>query len=257
MPFKFLFILYANQKLSCIFVLVKYKKMKTQKKLIIAIDGHSSCGKSTVAKQLAKHLKYIYIDSGAMYRATTLFCFNENLIIGEKVEEDLLKKRMDEFTIDFVFNEQTQRYETWLNGKSVEEEIRSISVSDKVSLVSKIDFVREKMTDLQRKFGKKGGIVMDGRDIGTVVFPNADIKIFMTASAKIRAERRYKELKDKFPDLSFEEILENVEKRDFIDQNRAIAPLKKAKNAFLLDNSHLTQEEQLKKIIEIVERKLS
>lgn len=231
--------------------------MGTQKKLIIAIDGHSSCGKSTVAKQLANYLKYIYLDSGAMYRATTLFCINENLIVGEKVEKERLKKRIDELTIDFVFNEQTERYETKLNGKLVEEEIRSVSVSDKVSLVSRIDFVRERMTALQRQFGEKGGIVMDGRDIGTVVFPNADIKIFMTASAKIRAERRYKELKDRVSNLSFQEILENVEKRDFIDQNRAIAPLKKAEDAFLLDNSHLTQEEQLKKIIKIVEQKLS
>lgn len=237
--------------------MVKNKKMENQKKLIIAIDGYSSCGKSTVAKQLAKHLKYNYIDSGAMYRATTLFCINEKLIAGEKVNKELLKTKINELSIHFAFNPQTESYETWLNGNLVEEEIRTVSVSDKVSLISKIDFVREKMTDLQRKFGKKGGIVMDGRDIGTVVFPNADIKIFMTANTKIRAERRYKELKDKTTNLSFEEILENIEKRDFIDQNRAIAPLKKAEDAFLLDNSHLTQEEQLKKIIEIVKRKLS
>lgn len=230
--------------------------MKTEKKLIIAIDGFSSCGKSTVAKQLAKHLHYVYIDTGAMYRAVTLFCINKKLIDKDVVNVQELKKYINDIDIKFVFNKSINKYETLLNDSVVEDKIRSVLVSDKVSPVSKIDFVRKKMMDLQRQLGENGGVVMDGRDIGTAVFPNADIKIFMTASVQTRAERRYKEMIEKNADVSFEQIRENIEKRDFIDQNRDIAPLKQADDAFVLDNSNLNREQQLKKIIEIVEQKL-
>lgn len=230
--------------------------MKTEKKLIIAIDGFSSCGKSTVAKQLAKLLHYVYIDTGAMYRAVTLFCINKKLIDKDVVNVQELKKYINDIDIKFVFNKSINKYETLLNDSVVEDKIRSVLVSDKVSPVSKIDFVRKKMMDLQRQLGENGGVVMDGRDIGTAVFPNADIKIFMTASVQTRAERRYKEMIEKNADVSFEQIRENIEKRDFIDQNRDIAPLKQADDAFVLDNSNLNREQQLKKIIEIVEQKL-
>lgn len=230
--------------------------MKTEKKLIIAIDGFSSCGKSTVAKQLAKLLHYVYIDTGAMYRAVTLFCINKKLIDKDVVNVQELKKYIKDIDIKFVFNKSINKYETLLNDSVVEDKIRSVLVSDKVSPVSKIDFVRKKMMDLQRQLGENGGVVMDGRDIGTAVFPNADIKIFMTASVQTRAERRYKEMIEKNADVSFEQIRENIEKRDFIDQNRDIAPLKQADDAFVLDNSNLNREQQLKKIIEIVEQKL-
>ncbi len=231
--------------------------MEKHKNPIIAIDGHSSCGKSTLAKQLAKHFNYLYIDTGAMYRAVTLFCMQNNLIDNNKVKQEELKKRIGEVNISFTFDEQTKTHKTCLNGKVVEQEIRKMEVSDKVSYVSEIGFVRDKMTDLQRKIGNEGGVVMDGRDIGTAVFPNAEVKIFMTASAQIRAQRRYDELKDKNPNLLFDEVLKNVEKRDFIDQNRDIAPLKQADDAFVVDNSNLTREEQLQKVIEIVNNRLS
>jgi len=226
-----------------------------QKKLTIAIDGHSSTGKSTVAKSLAKILQYTYIDSGAMYRCITLFCMQHNLITKNTVNESELKQKLDSIRIHFTFDEKNQQYLTWLNNKLVEDEIREIEVSNNVSLVSKIGFVREKMVELQQSLGKDGGIVMDGRDIGTVVFPNADLKIFMTASAQVRAQRRYDELAAKGSDVTLEEIKQNIEKRDYIDQNREIAPLKQAKDAILLDNSLITREEQLEKLVSLVKSK--
>ncbi len=222
------------------------------KNKIIAIDGHSSCGKSTLAKQLAKHFSYLYIDTGAMYRAVTLFCIENKLIENNKINEAELQKRINEVNITFTFDEDTQTHKTCLNGKIVEQEIRQMEVSDKVSYVSEINFVRDKLTELQREIGKQGGVVMDGRDIGTAVFPNADVKIFMTASPQIRAQRRYDELKATNPNLSFDDVLANVEKRDFIDQNRDIAPLKKADDAYVLDNSNLNREEQLEQMIELI-----
>ena len=227
---------------------------KRKDNLVIAIDGFSSCGKSTVAKQLAKKLNYTYIDSGAMYRVITLFCMKNDLISNDIVDVEGLRKRMDEIKIHFTFDEKKQQYLTWMNETLVEDDIRNITVSDKVSLVSKIDFVREKLVKLQQELGVKGGIVMDGRDIGTVVFPNADVKLFMTASVDVRAKRRYDELIAKGDEVSYKAVAENIAKRDFIDQNRDIAPLKQADDAIVIDNGNLTREEQLHKIIEIVKQ---
>ncbi|MBI9067184.1 MAG: (d)CMP kinase [Salinivirgaceae bacterium] len=225
------------------------------KKLTIAIDGHSSCGKSTVAKSLAEELNYTYIDSGAMYRVVTLFCMENNLIKNDVVDEIKLQEELNNISIHFTYNKANKKYLTWLNGLLVEDKIRTIEVSNNVSVVSKIGFVRKKMVQLQQEMGKAGGIVMDGRDIGTVVFPNADLKIFMTASVNVRAERRFKELSEKGDCVSLKEVADNIEKRDYIDQNREISPLKKADDAFILDNSDLTREQQLTNIIELVNQK--
>ncbi len=223
------------------------------KKLTIAIDGHSSCGKSTVAKQLAKKLHYTYIDSGAMYRLVTLFAMRNKLIENDVVNTAELANRLDDIKIDFRYNEAKQQADAYLNGELVEDEIRSLAVSNNVSAIATIKFVREKMVDLQRELSKSGGVVMDGRDIGTVVFPNADLKIFMTADAEVRAERRFKELQAKGDSVTFEEILENVKKRDFIDENRDESPLRKADDAIVLDNSNFTPAQQLEWLEQQVE----
>lgn len=215
------------------------------KKIVIAIDGHSSCGKSTVAKQLAKQLGYIYLDSGAMYRAVTLFALRHQLAGNGKVNEQALIARLDEITIEFRLNETTGENETYLNGANVEEEIRQLPVASHVSPVATIREVREAMVQQQQAMGKNKGIVMDGRDIGTVVFPDAELKIFMTASPEVRAQRRYDELKAKGQTMSFEDILKNVEDRDRIDSGRKESPLKQADDALILDNSYLNREEQL------------
>lgn len=213
--------------------------------LIIAVDGYSSCGKSTFAKEIASRLNYKYIDSGAMYRAVTLLCIKNNIISRDKFDIKALELLITETDIDFRFMETRNRHETFLNGKNVEDEIRTAGVSDYVSQVSEIGQVRGKMVNIQRRHGKEGGIVMDGRDIGTVVFPEADLKIFMTARAEVRAERRYKELKEKGVDADFEAVKKNIEKRDYIDTNRNISPLKKATDAIVLDNSDMTVQEQM------------
>ncbi len=225
------------------------------KKLTIAIDGHSSCGKSTVAKDLAKVLGYTYIDSGAMYRSVTLFCMVNDLIEGDYVNEEKLKTSIQDFTVHFTFDAANQRYITWMNHQEVEDKIRTLAVSNNVSAVSKIGFVREKLVKLQQEMGKNGGIVMDGRDIGTVVFPNAELKIFMTASAQVRAQRRFDEIKAAGLEVSFQEVLDNIEKRDYMDANREISPLRKADDAVILDNSYLTKKEQLDKLIELVNQR--
>ncbi|NOU58751.1 (d)CMP kinase [Marinifilum caeruleilacunae] len=222
----------------------------SEKKLIIAIDGHSSCGKSTVAKDLAKKINYTYIDSGAMYRVVTLFAMRNNLVSNDKVDENKLNHLIDQVSISFQYNDAKQRHETYLNGELVEDEIRSLEVSNNVSLIAKIKFVREKMVAFQRELSKEGGVIMDGRDIGTVVFPNAELKIFMTADVEVRAVRRYKELKDKGEDISLDDIRENVKKRDYIDENRDESPLRKADDAIVLNNSNLSKEEQLDWIVE-------
>lgn len=215
------------------------------KKIIIAIDGFSSCGKSTMAKDLAKEIGYIYIDSGAMYRAVTLFCIEHHLFNDDgSIREEELKVQMKDIQISFQLNPETQRPMTYLNGVNVEDRIRTLEVSSHVSPVAALAFVREAMVMQQQEMGKAKGIVMDGRDIGTAVFPDAELKIFVTASAQIRAQRRYDELKTKGQEASFEEILHNVEERDYIDQNRKVSPLRKADDALLLDNSHLSIEEQ-------------
>ncbi len=213
------------------------------KKLVIAVDGFSSCGKSTFAKAIAKKLQYIYIDSGAMYRAATLFCLNNNLIQGEELQKEKLVAVLPEIKISF--NRVNGVNETWLNGENVENEIRGIRVSNHVSAVSQVKEVRQKLVALQQEMGKAGGIVMDGRDIGTAVFPDADIKLFMTASPEVRAQRRYLELKEKGTEVPFDEIKANIEKRDHLDQTREESPLRKADDAVLLDNSNMTPEEQM------------
>jgi len=219
---------------------------------IIAIDGYSSCGKSTVAKDVARELGYLYIDSGAMYRAVTLYCLQNNLIRDGIVLTDQLARHIDRIKISFKFNPSLNRNEIWMNGVNVEEEIRTPAVANQVSPVSVIGFVRETLVKIQREMGRNKGIVMDGRDIGTVVFPQADLKIFMTASPEIRAQRRYDELKAKGLEVTFEEVLQNITDRDRIDSTREISPLRQAEDALVLDNSHLTREEQLAWVLEKV-----
>jgi CMP/dCMP kinase len=215
------------------------------KPLIIAIDGHSSCGKSSFAKEIAKELGYLYVDSGAMYRVVTLFAMRKGWINQDKVNLSMLEKALDSIDITFQNNPKLSKYETFLNGENVEEEIRTMAVSENVSEISKIKAVRERLVKLQQKLGERKGIVMDGRDIGTVVYPNADIKIFMTASIEIRAERRYKELLQKGINGTLEEVKENLSQRDFIDQTREESPLKKANDAIILDNSQMTPLQQM------------
>lgn len=215
------------------------------KKIIIAIDGFSSCGKSTMAKDLAREVGYIYIDTGAMYRAVTLYCIEHHLFNADgTIREEELKIQMQDIHISFRLDAETQRPVTYLNGVDVENRIRTMEVSSRVSPVATLGFVREALVRQQQEMGKDKGIVMDGRDIGTVVFPDAELKIFVTASAEIRARRRYDELKAKGEEASFEEILHNVEERDRIDQNREVSPLRKADDAVLLDNSNMTIAEQ-------------
>ncbi len=215
------------------------------KKITIAIDGFSSCGKSTMAKDLAKEIGYIYIDSGAMYRAVTLFCIENDLFLPNgNVNEVELEKQINNIHISFCLNPQTNHPDTYLNGTNVENKIRTMEVSSKVSPVSTLGFVRKAMVAVQQEMGKAKGIVMDGRDIGTAVFPDAELKIFVTASPRIRAKRRYDELEAKGQPANFEEILANVENRDYIDQHREISPLKQAEDAILLDNSNMTIAEQ-------------
>ena len=215
------------------------------KKITIAIDGFSSCGKSTMAKDLAKEIGYIYIDSGAMYRAVTLYCINHRLFNEDgSIQTDELKEQMNNIHISFRLDKETMRPRTCLNGEDVEDRIRTLEVSSKVSPVAAIGFVREALVRQQQEMGKEKGIVMDGRDIGTAVFPNAELKIFVTASPEIRAQRRYDELCAKGQAASFEDILHNVEERDRIDQSREVSPLRQAEDAIVLDNSHLTIAEQ-------------
>lgn len=220
------------------------------KKITIAIDGFSSCGKSTMAKDLARELGYIYIDSGAMYRAVTLYSMENGIFNGDAIDTEKLRKAIKDIRISFRPNPETGRPDTYLNGVNVENKIRTMGVSSKVSPISTLDFVREAMVAQQQEMGKEKGIVMDGRDIGTTVFPDAELKIFVTATPEVRAQRRYDELKAKGQEGSFEEILENVKQRDDIDQNRKVSPLRKAEDALLLDNTELSIEEQKKWLAE-------
>lgn len=216
-----------------------------EKKIIIAIDGHSSCGKSTMAKDLARRIGYVYVDTGAMYRAVTLFALRNKLFNADgTVKTDDLQARMGEISITFRFNPETGRPDTYLNGELVEREIRSLEVSSHVSPIAAIPFVRTDMVAQQQRMGEGKGIVMDGRDIGTTVFPQAELKIFVTASAQVRAQRRYDELKAKGMEADFDEILHNVEERDYIDSHRETSPLRKADDALVLDNSQMTIAEQ-------------
>ena len=215
------------------------------KKITIAFDGYSSCGKSTMAKDLAKKIGYVYVDTGAMYRAVTLFALRNNLFEADgPVKTDELEARMDEISITFQFNPETQKPDTYLNGELVEKEIRSLEVSNHVSPIAAVPFVRTAMVAQQQAMGQEGGIVMDGRDIGTTVFPNAELKIFVTATAEVRAQRRYDELVSKGMPEPYEDILKNVLERDYIDTHREVSPLRQADDALLLDNSNMTIPEQ-------------
>ena len=226
-----------------------------EKRLIIAIDGYSSCGKSTFAKAIAKELNYIYIDSGAMYRAVTLYCIRKGYIgKGQLIMNGILSDLKD-IHVGFIYNPDILEYETLLNSENVEREIRGIEVSAHVSRISQIPDVRVCMVELQRHIGVLKGIVMDGRDIGTVVFPDADIKIFMTASVEIRAKRRFDELKGKNIEVEFEEIKRNIIARDIADENRDISPLKRAEDAIVLDNSRMSVPEQMEWVRQIIEKK--
>jgi CMP/dCMP kinase len=220
------------------------------KKIIIAIDGYSSCGKSTMAKDLAKEINYIYVDTGAMYRAVTLYALRKSLFIDNQPNISALNGEIKNINISFSLNPQTGAPVTLLNGEDVENEIRGMEVSSYVSAIATIDFVRSFLVEQQQQMGKEKGLVMDGRDIGTVVFPKAELKIFVTASAKVRAQRRYDELKNKGVAADFNEILNNVQERDYIDSHREVAPLRKADDAIELDNTNLTLHEQKEWLLE-------
>lgn len=226
-----------------------------EKKIIVAIDGHSSCGKSTMAKALAQKVGYIYVDTGAMYRAVTLFALRNDMFDAEgqpKAEE--LEKAMADVNISFVLDEETKLPLVCLNGEVVESEIRSLTVSSRVSPIAALPFVRAALTQAQQRMGLEKGIVMDGRDISTVVFPDAELKVFVTASAEVRAQRRYLELTAKGDEVCFDDILRNVQERDYIDSHREVAPLRQAEDALLLDNSELTREEQMQWLLDTFKR---
>ena len=215
------------------------------KKITIAIDGHSSCGKSTMAKDLAREVGYVYVDTGAMYRSVTLYALRHDLFREDgSVKTDALEQQMADIRISFKFNPETGRPDTYLNNECVEKEIRSLEVSNRVSPIAAIPFVRTAMVAQQQQMGKDKGVVMDGRDIGTTVFPDAELKVFVTASAKVRAQRRYDELQAKGMPADFDDILKNVEERDYLDSHREVSPLRKADDAILLDNSDMTIPEQ-------------
>ena len=216
-----------------------------KKKIIVAIDGHSSCGKSTMAKDLAREVGYIYVDTGAMYRTVTLYALRHGMFQPDgTVNEEALREAMPTVQVSFVLDPATQLPHACLNGEDVENDIRGMEVSSHVSPIAALPFVREAMTRQQQLMGQAKGIVMDGRDIGTVVFPQAELKVIVTASAEVRAQRRYDELTAKGKTVNYEEILQNVTERDYIDSHRSVAPLRQAPDALLLDNSHLTIAEQ-------------
>ena len=224
------------------------------KKITIAIDGHSSCGKSTMAKDLARRLGYIYVDTGAMYRCVTLYALRHNLFLEDgTIKTEELEARMPDIRISFQLNSETGRPDAYLNGECVEQEIRSLEVSNHVSPIAALPFVRTAMVAQQQEMGKGGGVVMDGRDIGTVVFPHAELKVFVTASAEVRAQRRYDELLQKGMPADYDDILKNVLERDYIDSHREVSPLRQADDALLLDNSHMTIAEQNEWLMQRVE----
>ena len=220
------------------------------KKITIAIDGHSSCGKSTMAKDLAREVGYVYVDTGAMYRCVTLYALRNGLFTDNGINEDELRRQMDNIHITFRFNAETGRPDTYLNGELVEREIRTMEVSNHVSPIATLGFVRQAMVAQQQEMGRGGGVVMDGRDIGTVVFPHAELKIFVTASAEVRAQRRYDELRQKGMEADYADILKNVQERDYIDSHREVSPLRQADDALLLDNSEMTIAQQKEWLLE-------
>lgn len=227
------------------------------KKITIAIDGFSSCGKSTMAKDLAKQLGYIYVDTGAMYRAVTLFAMQHGLFNADgSVKTQDLQQQMSHINITFKLNKLTGRPDTYLNNELVESNIRTLEVSNHVSQIAAISFVREAMVAQQQRLGKDKAVVMDGRDIGTTVFPEAELKVFVTASAEVRAQRRYDELKEKGMPADFNDILKNVEERDYLDSHREVSPLRKAPDAIELDNSHMTIAEQSDWLMKLVKERI-
>jgi len=228
-----------------------------KKDIVIAIDGHSSTGKSTLAKQIAKALNYIYIDTGAMYRAVTYYALQNNLISENHFDKDRLIKDLDHIQISFKYNPDKGFAEVYLNGHNIEKEIRQMHVSNFVSDIATVPEIREKLVAQQRAIGKNKGIVMDGRDIGSVVFPDAELKIFMTASPEVRAQRRYKELVEKGDKLDYEAVLQNVLKRDKIDSERAVSPLIMTDDAIKIDNSNLSREEQFEQVLNLAKEKMS
>ena len=227
------------------------------KKIVIAIDGFSSCGKSTMAKALARNIGYLYFDSGAMYRAVALYCMQNGIIANGEIDIERLRAAMDNIKISFGTDEDTKAQITFLNGTNVENEIRSLEVSQQVSRVAALDFVRTALIDQQREMGKAKGVILDGRDIGTVVFPDAELKVFVTASAEIRAQRRYDELTAKGEQCNYDEILKNVLERDYIDSHREISPLTKAEDAIVLDNSNMTIAEQQEWLLKLTKEAVS
>jgi cytidylate kinase len=248
-------LIYGNRREGFVNVLIIDSKMRD--KLTIAIDGYSSSGKSTVAKDLAARLGYTYIDSGAMYRVVTLVAMRKGIIQSEIVDEVKLNNELEQIDISFSYNSESKRYESYLNGELVEDEIRSLDVSNKVSHIAKIPFVREFLVEKQREMGDVGGVIMDGRDIGTVVFPNADIKLFVTADVEVRARRRYNELIAKGEDVSLQDVIDNVRNRDHIDETREVSPLRKADDAVVLDTSKMTPADQLEWLENMVKEKLA
>ena len=226
--------------------------MKPTRNIIIAVDGHSSCGKSTVAKQVARAIGIAYIDTGAMYRAVTLFALRHGLMDGNQPNALAIEQHLNEVHISFDFDQQAGRNTTFLNDENVEDQIRNMEVSSHVSAVSAIPAVRAKLTEWQRQMAQSKSVIMDGRDIGTAVFPNADLKIFMTARPEVRAQRRYDELKDKGQDANLQDILQNVVDRDRQDSTRSVSPLRLADDAVVLDNSDITREEQYDFILNLL-----
>ncbi len=227
------------------------------KKITIAIDGFSSCGKSTMAKDLAKKLGYVYVDTGAMYRAATLYAMRNGLFNADgSVKTADLERQMNKINITFKLNKTAERPDTYLNNELVENDIRTLEVSNHVSQIAAVPFIREAMVAQQQRMGKDKGVVMDGRDIGTTVFPEAELKVFVTASAEVRAQRRYDELKEKGMPADFNDILKNVQERDYIDSHREVSPLRKAPDAIELDNSHMTIAEQSAWLMELVKQKI-
>lgn len=227
------------------------------KKIVIAIDGFSSCGKSTMAKDLAREMGYVYVDTGAMYRSVTLYALRHGMFNADgTVKETLLAEAMVDIKIEFRLNAETNAPDTYLNGEDVEREIRSMDVSSHVSPVAALPFVRKALVAQQQAMGQGGGVVMDGRDIGTTVFPNAELKVFVTASAEVRAQRRFDELKGKGVEANYDEILKNVEERDYIDSHREVSPLRKADDAIELDNGHMTIAEQKQWLLDRVRERV-
>lgn len=226
-----------------------------EKALVVAVDGYSSTGKSSVAKLVAAKLGLTYIDTGAMYRAVTLEALRREWIVNGEIRKELLREHLNEIKISFKYNAERSRCDVYLNGENVEQEIRRMEVSNNVSLIAAVDFVRSFLVGQQREMGKAGSVIMDGRDIGSVVFPDADIKFFLTSSPQVRAERRYKELLEKGEKVSYEEVEANVRQRDYIDEHREASPLVRTPDAILIDNSDMTIDEEVRFMVEKIEEK--